>query len=68
MRSRVATLALPMCGVRIRFGAARSGLVGGSIDGDLTWTLTLGPALKARFQNEEITDIFFVISYTALLA
>jgi hypothetical protein len=47
---------------------AWSALIGGAIDGDLTWTLTLPAALKPRFDNEEITDIFFVISYSALLA
>jgi hypothetical protein len=46
---------------------AWSGLIGGAIDGDLTWTLSLPPALKPRFKNEEITDIFFAISYTAVL-
>jgi hypothetical protein len=46
---------------------AWAGMVGGAIDGDLTWTLTLPPALKARFENEEITDIFLVISYEGLL-
>jgi hypothetical protein len=44
---------------------AWSALAGGAIDGDLTWTLTLPAALKQRLHDEEITDIFFVISYTA---
>jgi Tc toxin complex TcA C-terminal TcB-binding domain len=43
---------------------AWGGLIGGAIDSDLTWTLTLPNAVKARFTNEEITDIFFVVSYT----
>jgi hypothetical protein len=47
---------------------AWSGLIGGAMDNDLTWTLLLPPELKQRFKNEEITDIFFVISYTAQLA
>ena len=45
---------------------AWSGLIGGPIDDDLTWTLTLPASVKPRLKNEEITDIFFVISYTAL--
>jgi hypothetical protein len=46
---------------------AWSGLIGGAIDDDLTWTLTLPATVKPRLQHEEITDIFFVISYTALV-
>jgi hypothetical protein len=41
-------------------------LIGGAIDDDLTWTFTLPAGVKPRLQQEEITDIFFVISYTAL--
>ena len=45
---------------------AWSALVGSAIEGDLTWTLKLSEALKPRFKNQEITDIFLVISYRGL--
>jgi hypothetical protein len=37
------------------------------IDGDLTWTLKLPDTLKSRFKDQEVTDIFLVISYRGLL-
>jgi hypothetical protein len=46
---------------------AWSAFAGTSIEDDVTWTLMLPDALKARFKNQEITDIFLVISYRGLV-
>jgi hypothetical protein len=40
-------------------------VIGASMDADLTWTVKLPQASKARFKAQEITDIFLLISYAA---
>lgn len=44
---------------------AWNALLGGAITGDLKWTLQLPETMKLRFKNQEVTDLFFVISYEA---
>jgi hypothetical protein len=46
---------------------AWSAFAGTSIEDDVTWTLKLPDALKARFKNQEITDILLMISYCGLV-
>jgi hypothetical protein len=50
--------------ISTRSGAWRA-VIGASMDADLTWTLKLPQASKARFKAQEITDIFLLISYGA---